>query len=332
MASETLDFRSSTGLLALQSLPRVGPATALRAALQAPLRTYLADRFDRPTLEDAFEAASERVTAHAQAGVELLTFFDARYPDRLRQIADPPPVLFVRGNIALLSREALAAVVGTREPTSFGKTAAQSLTNALGAAEYGIVSGLAKGIDSIAHRAALDCGAPTIAVMGGGLDRIYPAENKSLASDILAAGGALVSEQPFGAPPRPNHLVARDRIQSALSVAVIVGQCGINSGTMHTTRYAAAQGRPVFCPRPHSENGANDGLRVLLEVPANDLWRRLPAWKTAKKLCAQLGSTPLAREVSRSRLDDFVDEIHQSAHAPRWEDNHLTLLAPPVDH
>jgi predicted Rossmann fold nucleotide-binding protein DprA/Smf involved in DNA uptake len=142
----------------------------------------------------------------------------------------------------------------------------------------------------------------------------------------------LISEQPFGTLPRPNHLVARDRIQSALSVAVVVGQSGIRSGTMHTVRYAAAQGRPVFCPVPHAENGASEGLRVLLEAPAGDLWQRLPAWKTAKKLCAQLGSTPLARAVNRESLDDFIDEVHQSARAPGWEDDRDTLFAPPVDH
>src|ERR1035441_6487279 len=167
----------------------------------------------------------------------------------------------------LLAHEQLVAVVGTREPTVFGTSAAENLTGALADGGWGIVSGLAKGIDTIAHRTALEHGAPTIAVMGGGLDSVYPAENKDLAARIVDRGGALISEQPFGEQARPQHLIARDRLQSGLSVAVVVAQSGVKSGTMHTARFAAAQGRPLFCPVPHNENAASEGLRVLLERP-----------------------------------------------------------------
>lgn len=332
MAADLLDFRSASGLLALQSLPRVGPVTALRTALQAPLRATLAERFDGATLVEAFARADERVHDYEQSGVELLTFFDPRYPDRLRQIADPPPVLYVRGNADLLTRTRHVAVVGTREPTTFGRTAAQSLTEALTREGYGIVSGLAKGIDTVAHQTAVDAGGPTIAVMGGGLDRVYPAENNDLAAAIVSGGGALISEQPFGVPPRPNHLIARDRLQSALGVAVVVGQCGTKSGTMHTVRFAASQGRPVFCPVPHKDSEASEGLRVLLGVPANELWRQLPAWKSAQKMSSRLGSQPLAWPVSRERLGDFLGAIEHSAAAPMWERDDSSLLKPPVDH
>jgi DNA processing protein len=318
-------YRTPAGLLALQALPKVGPVTALAAALHATSMTRLLDRHSSQ-LEAAFDHAHESLERYRDAGVSVLTFFDAHYPDRLRDLADPPPVLYVRGDPGLLSRERLVAVVGTREPTRFGTTAAAELTRALAEEGWGIVSGLAKGIDTISHQTALDSGAPTVAVMGGGLDRIYPAENKDLAACILDAGGTLISEQPFGAQPRPQNLIARDRLQSGLSVAVLVAQCGVRSGTMHTARFAAGQGRPLFCPVPHSENGANDGLRALLERPARGLCDILPAWHNAKTLCARLGERPLARPIDRDGIPQFLDELSLAGEWPRLNRDQGTLL------
>jgi DNA processing protein len=277
-------------------------------------------------LDEAFERAQARLGDYATAGVELLTFFDERYPDRLRELSDPPPLVYVRGDVSLLAYEKLAAVVGTREPTIFGISAAERLTGVLADSGWGIVSGLAKGIDTTAHRTALERGAPTIAVMGGGLDRIYPAENKDLAARIIDAGGALISEQPFGEQPRPHNLIARDRLQSGLSVAVVVAQSGVSSGTMHTARFAAAQGRPLFCPVPRNENGASEGLRVLLERPARELCSILPAWRDSRALCARLGDQPLAHPVSRDELADFVGSIELARQWPELGRDEQTLL------
>ena len=164
--------------------------------------------------------------------------------------------------------------------------------------------------------------------MGGGLDRVYPAENKNLAARILDQGGVLVSEQPFGAQPRPQNLIARDRLQSGLSVAVLVAQCGLQSGTMHTARFAAGQGRPVFCPVPHSDNGASDGLRALLERPASELCSILPAWRNAKALCARLGERPLGRPIEKNHLPEFIREVSLAGEWPRLNRDHHTLLEP----
>ncbi len=251
-------------------------------------------------------------SSRSAADVHELPFSDERYPDRLRGLSDPPPLLYVRGDVELLARERLVAIVGTREPTVFGISAAESLTGALADGGWGIVSGLAKGIDTIAHRTALEHGAPTIAVMGGGLDSVYPAENKGLAARIVDQGGALISEQPFGERARPQHLVARDRLQSGLSVAVVVAQSGVRSGTMHTARFAAGQGRSLFCPVPRNENGASEGLRVLLEKPARELCSILPAWRGAKALCERLGDQPLAHPVTREGLEEFVQAVEQA--------------------
>lgn len=319
------DFRSAAGFLALKSLPRVGPATALRATLHSTQMAQLRERYGSQ-VDEAFDHAQRCLADYANANVHLVSFYDERYPDRLRNLSDPPPLLYVRGDVELLSSEKLVAVVGTREPTTFGISAAENLTGALANRGWGIVSGLAKGIDTVAHSVAVKHGTPTIAVMGGGLDSIYPAENKALAARIADGGGALISEQPFGEPPRPAHLIARDRLQSGLSVAVLVAQCGVRSGTMHTARFAAAQGRPLFCPVPHSENGASEGLRVLLEQPARELCSILPAWRSAKTLCARLGDQPLARPVSRGGLHDFVQAVDQARAWPELSHDQGTLI------
>jgi DNA processing protein len=319
------DYRTPAGLLALQSLPKVGPVTALAATLHATSMSRLLDRHSSQ-LEIAFDRARETLERYRAAGVTVLTFFDKNYPDRLRDLPDPPPVVYVRGDTDLLARERLIAVVGTREPTRFGITAAAELTRTLAQDGWGIVSGLAKGIDTISHMTALEYDAPTVAVMGGGLDRIYPAENKDLAARILDAGGTLISEQPFGAQPRPQNLIARDRLQSGLSVAVLVAQCGLRSGTMHTARFAAGQGRPLFCPVPHSENGASDGLRALLERPARELCTVLPAWRNAKALCARLGERPLARPIERTSVSLFLDELSLAGDWPGLNRDQGTLL------
>jgi DNA processing protein len=326
-ASASADFRSAAGFLALQSLPRVGPAKALGATLHSTQMERLLERHGAH-LDEALAQAQARLADYANADVHLVTFFDERYPDRLRDLPDPPPLLYVRGDVELLIREELVAVVGTRKPTRFGVSAAESLTGALADGGWGIVSGLAKGIDTIAHRTAVEHRAPTIAVMGGGLDRIYPAENKDLAAQIIDDGGALLSEQPFGEQPRPHNLIRRDRLQSGLSAAVVVAQSGVSSGTMHTARFAASQGRPLFCPVPHNENGASEGLRVLLERPARELCSILPAWRDAKALCARLGDQPLAHPVRRDNLEEFVQAVELARQWPELSRDQQTLITP----
>jgi DNA processing protein len=272
----------------------------------------------------ALERAHATLEDCRRRDIFVLSFFDRRYPQRLRAIHDPPPLLFVRGSITALSDERLAAVVGTREPTSFGCSAAEELTATLASARWGVVSGLARGIDTVAHATALKHSTPTVAVMAGGLDRIYPKENTELADAIADRGGALVAEVPPGVPPHRSSFIARNRLQTGLSVAVIVAQTGIQGGTMHTVRHAAAQGRPLFCPRPLSKHAQNAGLWVLLGHPARELCTELPAWRNAQRLCERLGTGPLAQAVSRSHLDEFLDLLEfaldapQTTPQPRW--------------
>jgi DNA protecting protein DprA len=254
-----------------------------------------------------------------------LGFFDPRYPQRLRSLHNPPTVLYLRGSLDAASAERAVAVVGTREPSAFGCSATEAITKALADDGWVVTSGLAKGIDTIAHGAALKYHTPTVAVLAGGLDKIYPAENRELADAIVEQGGALVSEQRWGVRPQRSSFVQRNRIQTGLCAAVVVAQTGVSGGTIHTARHAAAQGRAVFCPTPHSDHEKNAGLRVLLDLPARDLCGVLPAWQEDRSLCERLGAEPLARPVSKDDLGGFLDALElaltsdsQSVPEPRW--------------
>jgi DNA processing protein len=304
------DLRSAVGLLALLALPRIGQQTALRAAMRADLDATSAGL--GATWRAQLPAASEQFERYIAAGVRPISFFDDEYPARLRAIHQPPPLLFVQGSLDAIQAPRAAAVIGTREPTSFGVSAAEEITRALARASWVVVSGLAKGIDTLAHGAALKHHTRTVAVMGGGLDRIYPAENRELAAAIVDQGGALVSEQPFGARPTAGNLIARNRLQTGLSAVLVVAQTGVRGGSMHTVRHAASQGRPVFAAKPHTANRQSEGLRLLLSVPAKDLCARVPAWKDASTLCVRLGTSPLARPIVKGQIDAFLDTLERA--------------------
>ena len=214
-----------------RDLEGAGLGETLRANLATTRRTYDLDR----------ELA--RLDA---ARVALLTWDEPAYPEQLRQIARAPPALYVRG--ALTEADALAiGVVGTRRATSYGREVTTRLSGELAAAGLTIVSGLAKGVDACAHTAALDAGGRTIAVLGSGVDVIYPAEHRALARRIAEGGqGALVSEYHLGVQPEATNFPARNRIISGLSLGVLITEAPSRSGALITTDFAAEQGRDVF--------------------------------------------------------------------------------------
>jgi DNA processing protein len=180
----------------------------------------------------------------AQHSVRVLTWNDSEYPPRLLQIPDPPPVLYVRGQLTTVDEWAIG-VVGTRRASAYGKTVTQRLVNDLAVNHVTIVSGLARGIDGEAHRAALETGGRTIAVLGCGLDLIYPPEHRNLAREIVK-NGALISEYPLGTRPEASNFPPRNRIISGLSLGVLVVEAGLRSGALITADFAADQGRDVF--------------------------------------------------------------------------------------
>ena len=201
-----------------------------------------------------------------KAGVRALTWNDSSYPPRLKEIHDPPPVLYVRGEV-LPEDERSVAVVGTRKATSYGREAAATLSRSLAGSGVTIVSGLARGIDSVAHRAALEGEGRTIAVFGCGLDVIYPPEHRKLARDILDRG-ALVSEHPMGTRPDARHFPRRNRLISGMTLGTLVVEAGEISGALLTVRQALEQNREVFCVPGSIFSPVSRGTNALIQEGA----------------------------------------------------------------
>lgn len=177
-------------------------------------------------------------------GARALTWLDSEFPASLRDIPQSPPVIFVRGNLGPQFDQAVA-VVGTRHVTPYGRQVTEHFCSALGNAGVAIISGLARGVDAIAHRVAIETGVPTVAVLAGGIDQVYPRENAGLA-DRIVENGCLVSEYPVGIPARRDYFPRRNRILSGLARAVLVVEAGEGSGALHTANWAFEQGRDVF--------------------------------------------------------------------------------------
>lgn len=185
--------------------------------------------------------------------IELITYQDADYPKNLKQLYDKPISLYVKGNKELLKEFSLA-IIGCRENSIYGKQVATAVAKGLAKQDILIISGLAKGIDSISHKATLQAEGKTIAVIGSGLDTIYPYENINLAKEIVKQGGTIVSEYPLGTKPEKLHFPARNRIISGLSSGVIVIEAKKKSGTMTTVDFALEQGKMVFAiPRKYNK-------------------------------------------------------------------------------
>jgi len=263
----------------------------------------------------------ERIEA---AGARALTWESDHYPHLLREIYDSPPVLYIKGTLTEEDSWAIA-VIGTRRASVYGREVTRQLTQALARSGLTIVSGLARGIDSEAHRAALEAGGRTIAVLGCGIDRVYPPENRKLAQQIIAHG-ALVSDYPLGTPPEGRNFPARNRIISGLSLGVLVTDAGTRSGALITTGYAAEQGRDVFAVPGNiltrGSVGTNaliqDGAKVVLKpedileelnltmvVEQSEARQVLPADETEAALLAHLSAEPV-----------HVDELQQQLELP----------------
>jgi len=198
--------------------------------------------------------------------VKVLTCDSDTYPQRLREIYDYPPVLYVRGN-PLPEDETCLAVVGTRRATVYGRQVTEEIVSDLARNKVTIVSGLAKGIDSIAHRAALEAGGRTIAVFACGLDIVYPAENANLAREIMERG-ALISEYPLGIRPKADNFPRRNRIMSGLSLGVLVIEAGESSGALITANQALEQNRDIFAVPGSILSPASRGTNHLIQEGA----------------------------------------------------------------
>ncbi|MBI5877831.1 MAG: DNA-protecting protein DprA [Chloroflexi bacterium] len=221
----------------------------LQSAWQAGTDELTRAGLDRRAVDNIAQARAtldldQHLARLERAETRLLTWDDPDYPERLAQIADPPPALYCRGEIR--SEDSFAvAIVGTRLPTAYGKEAGRALATELARNRITIISGLARGIDLIAHQAALDAGGRTIAVLGSGVDVIYPPEARPLSEQIVQRG-AIVSDYPLGTGPDGRNFPPRNRIISGMSLGTVVIEAGLDSGALITAAFALDQGREVF--------------------------------------------------------------------------------------
>ena len=282
--------------LALTLTPGMGPTRCRRAVrgLGEAGRLFTASLTELEGVGMPAEAAQFCFDGRARAAAieeearvneqraSFLTPEDEAYPERLLEIYDPPPVLWIRGNARLLNRPGIA-VVGTRQPTPYGSGMAEMLSRDLARRGMVIMSGMARGVDSCAHRGALEAGGATVAVWGTGIDVIYPKENKKLAEQIVAQGGTIVSEFALGTFPAPQNFPIRNRTLSGMSIGVLVVEAGEYSGTRITARCALDQGRDVYAVPGNATNKNAWGPNTLIKQGAKltatweDIWEDLPS-------------------------------------------------------
>ena len=229
----------------------------------------------------SLELAQEERGRAAGVGAHVITLDDAAYPAQLKQIYDPPPILYVRGCVEALSRPGIA-MVGTRHPTPYGTGMAERLATDLAAHGLVIFSGMARGVDTASHRGALAGKGCTVAVFGTGIDVPYPKENTRLSEQILASGGALISEFPVSTFPAPQNFPIRNRIISGIAIGVLVVEAAEYSGTRITARCALEQSRDVFAVPGNVTNKNSWGPNTLIKQGAKlvatweDVWEELP--------------------------------------------------------
>lgn len=266
----------STSILTLQNIKGIGSTTIDRISSLTDASTphnpkellstieevrTVYGRISIPTIQDVENAwlrASEILDVSQENDIHILSRDNEKYPLLLKLIPDSPALLHVKGNIEALNQNCIA-VIGTRNANDYGISSAKKIGFDLAKKGYLIVSGLAEGIDSAAHRGSLEANGITVAVLAHGLDSVYPAINRQLAAEILDNNGTLVSEYPWGTKINRSYFVARNRIQSGLSLGVFVVETKIKGGTMHTVDFSEKYNRPLFVLNP-PEDMTNDPL------------------------------------------------------------------------
>jgi DNA processing protein len=273
-----------SGIGAVRMAALLAHCGSAEAAWRASILDLKAAGLDRRSLENLLQARREMdVEAEWErvhkAGIQVLTLLDEEYPTNLRQIDAPPPVLYVRG--ALQPNDSWAvAIVGTRRASVYGREVALSLSRDLAANGITVVSGLALGVDTVAHKCAVENDGRTIAVLGSSVDQIYPPENRGLAQKITEQG-AIISEYPLGTRPDANNFPPRNRIISGLSRGVVIVEAGERSGALITAKFAAEQGRDVFAVPGSILHPGSAGCNTLIQQGAipllsvNDIFNHL---------------------------------------------------------
>ncbi len=327
----SLAFTPGLGPATLKKLvERFGSARQILAASRKALeecsflrKDSLACLCDQRTIADA--AADKELRLAEKAGITLLCWEDPLFPPLLKEINDPPPILYVKGSPQLLGAPGIA-MVGARAASSYGLQVAQRLATELASHDLVITSGFALGIDTAAHRGALATGGKTIAVMGCGLDIVYPSQNKKLHAQI-AGHGAIISESPLGTLPEGFRFPARNRIISGLSLGVVVVEAAHRSGTLITAHQALEQGRDVFAIPGRIDSPKSEGCHRLIQEGAKlvhsgaDILEELALTTPASPPETKPQAPPLPPEEGKvfSLLEVYprnIEEIIQAAQLP----------------
>ncbi len=286
------------------------------AAFRAPIQDVMKiPGFGKGTAE-ALVADREEALRESRAQIErlpqdvaIVTYFDAEYPRDLKRIYSPPPLVFVRGNVALLAEERMIAIVGSRKTSDYGRQTAKEFAKAMTGERVTIVSGFAKGIDTAAHEACFEAGGKTIAVLGSGVDVIYPYSNKSFANELVESGrGAIISELPMGTKPDARNFPWRNRIVCGLAHATVVIESEVQGGSMITASLALDENRDVFAVPGDINRASSGGPNLLIRES------RARLAPSAGQVLAELGWSAAAgqrqpKPVDRSGLSIFEAKI-----------------------
>ena len=307
MIRDWLELNMTPGIgprAAAKLLERFGSAEAVYSATRAELeQSRLApEAVDSIIARNLRSAAEAEITAVRKLGGDILLLDDGVYPSSLREIYDPPIVLYVKGAWSECLDQPCVGVVGSRKCSTYGQNAAMMLARDLAQRGMTVVSGFARGIDAAAHRGALEAGGRTLAVLGTGIDEVYPRDHKQLAEEILAKGGALVSQFPLGTPPVSENFPYRNRIISGLSLGVVVVEAAENSGSLITARLAMEQNREVFAVPGNITSRNSFGTNYLIKGAGAKLvqqWQDIAA-EMPPQLAAKLLPPPFTETSART--------------------------------
>jgi DNA processing protein len=294
---------------AARLLERFGSAEAVYQATRVELEKLrlLPEAIDSIIARDTHDRAEGEVDAVRKLGGEILIVDDGVYPPLLREIYDPPITLYVKGAWANCLEQPCVAIVGSRRCSTYGQNAASMLARDLAQRGVTIVSGFARGIDAAAHRGAMEGGGRTVAVIGTGLDQVYPRDHKKLAEEVLGSGGALVSQFPLTTPPVSENFPYRNRIISGLSLGVIVVEAAENSGSLITARLAIEQNREVFAVPGNITSRNSFGTNYLIKGAGAKL---IQQWQdVAAELPPQIAAKLLPPPLNQKREKSLADQL-----------------------
>ena len=278
-------FGRRRALEVIRRTPTESSAEACVDAMTSSVQRLYPAEVSPAAISNAWSKSEDELARTIAAGISIAALHDEHFPDRLRHIPNPPAILYAMGSLNAMRVSKSLAVVGTQKPTPYGEIVARRSAAVAVEQGFSIVSGLARGCDTHAHIGCVESSGTGVAVLGSGLDKLFPASNQELADLLVEHGGCLVSEYPLGARPTKWSFAERDRIQSGLADAVLVIETDVVGGTMHTVGYARQQKRPLAC------------------IVHPGRYRDEPKTKGNQKLQSEGGVTPIS---SGSALNDFL--------------------------